>query len=219
MRLGEAQRPASFPFATEDTREAVCRIAAGADIVPDQDTFVRSKVKVPGEGGGTEAELWASVSRNRRAEKAPPEVPRFEVGTLRADSAGELDELRELSLDPELVLYPEGSKSNATTEKYQAWLEDGHEPPPARAIEQESGKIKVQDGHHRATALRAVGRTTMLAWVSMTYLHEIGPEVFSGRGITVEVAQQLAPRFCQGGRVERRSELSAFGGLFGTARF
>ena len=216
IRLGSKPRLLSFPFATPETQAAVCRIAAGARLLPEAKTFHRATVALPGEARGDEAAAYAATARQREAETSPPEVPSFPVGTLRVDRGGGVDELREIFLDPDLVLYPEGSKANRTTEKYEAWIAEGHEPPPARAIEQENGRLKLQDGHHRATALRAAGRETMLAWVSMTYLHEIGPGLFSGRGVSAEVAQELAGSYCD--RPRRAAASSAFGGLFGTGR-
>jgi hypothetical protein len=90
--------------------------------------------------------------------------------------------------DPRLV-FPEGLKRNHTVDKYAEWIRQGSEPPPLTGLETEKGSIKIQEGHHRASAIKETGGDSVNVWVSVTQSvpigkTEAGEVITSPRGVT-----------------------------------
>jgi hypothetical protein len=137
------------------------------DLLPMADTRPVGKVDVPPPRDYSEAALWEHTMRVRAAEKEPPEVTRFPIGTWCAVGPDHsLYELREYRLDDPAVIFPEGQGPTLLSTKYASWIADGSDPPPGLANELQDGRVSVTEGHHRAMALRQAGRRTVQFWVS-----------------------------------------------------
>jgi hypothetical protein len=157
-----------------------------AQLIPFASTYPLSYLQDEGPSSYSEAGLHAYSLWRRRNETIPPQVPVFPVGTWAIDAFDCLWHLRRYCLHDPCLFFPEGnpySGSAARTssaqypwlvEKYAAWLRAGHEPPPLTACEMETGRIRVLEGHHRATSLVLAGRHESLLWVSLAYCKPSG---------------------------------------------
>lgn len=139
-----------------------------SQLVSYAETIPQHEHIIPEATGGSEAELYEHTLKARRAQTKPPIVRHFPIGSWGIDSTGELTQLREFEFSDPRLIFIEGFPKNQFVDLYAEWIQAGHEPPPMRALETEKGNIKIQEGHHRAAALKQVGRTKFLAWVSIT---------------------------------------------------
>jgi len=159
-----------------------------SDLVPHDEMFPRPKKVQDMSGGYTEEQINARALRNRAAETEPPDVVRHPVGSWGRDADGELMQLREYSLNDPKLVFTESPGRNQTVEKYIGWIEKGSEPPPLRAVETEKGNIKIQEGNHRAAAIRATGGNKVKVWTAVTKNRPIGQGQVMPEGVTHEAA-------------------------------
>lgn len=149
-----------------------------AELVPFASTYPISRLADAGPTSYSEADLHAYTLWRRLHETEPPGVPSFQVGTWSVDRFDALYQLRRYRLDDPALFFLEGDPYRRDSrrppqqiewliEKYVSWLAAGHEPPPLRGCEMEKGRIRVQDGHHRAAAQVRAAREEMLMWVSV----------------------------------------------------
>jgi hypothetical protein len=166
-----------------------------SEIIDYRDTRPqRTAAAAPETGGYTEAEMHARTLENRANEDTPPTFNRYPVGTYAKDSDGELLQLRRYPLDDPKLIFPEGMPhpGNQTVQKYVDWIGQGSEPPPLTGIETEAGNIKIQEGHHRAEAIRQTGGNAADVWVNLTHNRPIGNGQVMGEGVTHEGAVRRA---------------------------
>ena len=151
-----------------------------SELVPYSSTYPVSHLVDDGPASYSEADLHAYTLWRRLHETEPPTVPFFAVGTWSVDRFEALYQLRRYRLDDPVLFFQEGDPFRRDTrwpprqlewliEKYLSWLAAGHEPPPLRGCEMERGRIRVQDGYHRAAALVRALRQETLMWVSVGY--------------------------------------------------
>jgi len=149
-----------------------------AEIVPYSSTYPVSHLVDDGPASCSEADLHAYTLWRRLHETLPPAVPYFTVGTWSIDRFEALYQLRRYRLDDPALFFQEGDpfrrdprwpsqQLDWLIEKYVSWLAAGNEPPPLRGCEMERGRIRVQDGYHRAAALVRAARAETLIWVSV----------------------------------------------------
>ncbi len=117
-----------------------------------------------------ELAMEIASARNRMSQDAPSTFRVAPVGTIARDKNGELWVLADVPLDS--VVQVEGtSKTNDTAQKYAGWLSAGHDPLPAHGVQNiavHGGRIKLNDGHHRYSGARLVGRSSYPTWVNLT---------------------------------------------------
>ena len=166
------------------------------ELVPHKATLPKSKSLAELAGISpddySEAALNARALRARAAETIPPDITHHDVGSWGIDSTGELMQLREYDLDDPKLIFTENPFRNQTVQKYEDWIQQGHQPPPLSAVETEKGSIKVSEGHHRAAAIRNTGGKKAKVWVSVTHNRPIGPDVFMPEGVTHRKAIERA---------------------------
>lgn len=118
---------------------------------------------------GSEQAAHEYTIRSRALNQKPPTFPKHPVGTFAIDRDGDVWQLQEHKFDSPDFHLREGMPVNDTSRKYAEWIKQGHEPPPGRGFEDETGKVHLQDGHHRASALHQAGHDGMKVWVSLTH--------------------------------------------------
>jgi hypothetical protein len=151
-----------------------------------EDTRVKRVAKEEPSKGYSEEEMWAASLQNRNLETVPPPHNKFPVGQWAKDSAGELMQLREYGINDPILEFPEGKPKNQTVDKYVQWIREGNDPPPMDAVETLSGKVRVNEGHHRLAAIEKAGGDKVKIWVSVTREQEGHP-----RGVKPENAEIL----------------------------
>lgn len=154
-------------------------------LVPYEKTRPVASYTPDTSGGYSEAEMNARTIRNRNAETAPPQVQQFPVGSWGTDSTGELMQLREYALDDPHLIFPEerSGPNNPTVQKYSDWINQGSEPPPLTGLETDKGNVKIQEGHHRASAIENTGGNTVKVWTTLTRNRPIGQGQFMPEGV------------------------------------
>jgi hypothetical protein len=156
-----------------------------AELVPYSSTYPVSHLVDDGPASYSEADLHAYTLWRRLHESEPPTVPFFTVGTWSVDRFEALYQLRRYRLDDPALFFQEGDPFRRDTrwppqqldwliEKYVCWLAAGNEPPPLRGCEMEKGRIRVQDGYHRAAAQVRAARVETLMWVSVAFTKTSG---------------------------------------------
>jgi len=151
-----------------------------------EDTRVKRISPTEPPVGFSEEEMWAASLKNRNLETTPPPHNKFPVGQWAKDSAGELMQLREYDINDSILEFPEGKPKNQTVDKYAQWIREGNDPPPMDAVETLSGKVRVNEGHHRLAAIEKAGGNKVKIWVSVTREQEGHP-----RGVKPENAEIL----------------------------
>lgn len=159
----------SYLFPSPETESVARRLAAGERPVSfDEARRVTPSVPLPKPSPrADEASTHAHKLRVQNAETAPPTFGEYPIGTLAADSYGDVYELREIRLDDPRLAEVE-IPGRFVVEKYVDWIRAGHRPPPIRVMETEKGSFTVHDGHHRMAALRLAGASSTRAWVALT---------------------------------------------------
>lgn len=176
-----------------------------ASLVPVAQTYPIPRVPLAVEGPSvcSEEELYVYAQMLRRLETEPPFVPVFAVGTWSVDIFDGLWQLRRYRLKD--LLFPGGDPFASEwgcfsdmqpwlVEKYLGWIQEGHDPPPLRALETEKGHIKIMDGHNRAAAEVRAGRRKALVWVSVAYLKPNGCLTDLTHPLAIELALQAGRR-------------------------
>jgi hypothetical protein len=189
-----------MPAASRGTFRAVQRAArAPGRVLPAGATRIAAAQSAAvgcAELGFSEAEcgqewaLEALSNARRRAQETPPAFERQRPGTLALDSDGELLELRRFRLSDPRFVATEPCRRNDTESKYEQWLRAGHPQPPGRAIENETGEVRLRDGHHRLCAAKGAGRRTFDAWVALTWKADRGGYTMPV-GVTLDTARCL----------------------------
>jgi hypothetical protein len=157
-----------------------------SELVPYKETVPQPRYTPDTSGGYSEAEIHERSLRNRAAETEPPIVKQFPTGSWGTDSTGELMQLREYRLDDPKLIFPEWlpSSGHPTVQKYSEWMRAGSEPPPLTGLETEKGNIKIQEGHHRAAAIKANDGETVKVWTTITHNRPLGNGQVMPEGVT-----------------------------------
>lgn len=76
-----------------------------------------------------------------------------------------LDKLLLTELDSQGKLDP---AKRGDDERYAEWIKEGKRAPPINVLQTEEGRLNVIDGHRRALAAKAAGKTEIEAWVNFS---------------------------------------------------
>lgn len=164
------------------------------ELVAWKDTKPTPKYKPDTGGGYSEQEMHERTLRNRSSETEAPDVKHHPVGSYGLDSTGELMQLREYKLDDPKLIFPEGmpNSGSQTVQKYADWINQGSVAPALTGLETEKGNIKIQEGHHRAAAIRSTGGDTAKVWVTLTRNRPLGNGQVMPEGVTHRGAVEAA---------------------------
>lgn len=84
-------------------------------------------------------------------------------------STAEIWQLVELPVANIEISEDTGPKKRPDVERYARWLLEGHNAPPIRIVQVDSGRLKTKD-HRRLMAAKLIGSDTINAWVNWAVL-------------------------------------------------